>query len=158
MNSKLPVAMAFTVLLSTYVVRVQVMWRQALITAAIVIAVGMTHHSELTALEIGTRRVGEVLLGCLWALGFPGSCLSFDRCRKQLHRWPTQAAARASLRSCEKIIHKSCPPPPQEKQTPLGQFLSIRPVTFLRMILCVTKRFPPPPPSHSSPPLCIPRT
>ena len=69
MNSKLPVAMAFTVLLSTYVARVQVMWRRALITAAIVIAVGMTHHSELTALEIGTRRVGEVLLGCFVGFG-----------------------------------------------------------------------------------------
>ena len=61
---KLPLALAVTVLLSTYVVRVQVMWRQAPITAAIVIAAGMTHNSELTALEIGARRVGEVLLGC----------------------------------------------------------------------------------------------
>jgi uncharacterized membrane protein YccC len=65
---KLPLALAVTVLLSTYVVRVQVMWRQAPITAAIVIAAGMTHHSELTALEIGVRRVGEVLLGCLMGL------------------------------------------------------------------------------------------
>jgi uncharacterized membrane protein YccC len=65
---KLPPALAITVLLSTYVVRVQVMWRQAPITAAIVIAAGMTHHSELTALEIGVRRVGEVLLGCLTGL------------------------------------------------------------------------------------------
>ena len=65
---KLPLALAVTVLLSTYVVRVQVMWRQAPITAAIVIAAGMTHHSELTALEIGARRVGEVLLGCVMGL------------------------------------------------------------------------------------------
>ena len=65
---KLPLALAVTVLLSTYVVRVQVMWRQAPITAAIVIAAGMTHHSELTALEIGVRRVGEVLLGCVMGL------------------------------------------------------------------------------------------
>ena len=65
---KLPLALAVTVLLSTYVVRVQVMWRQAPITAAIVIAAGMTHHSELTALEIGARRVGEVLLGCVTGL------------------------------------------------------------------------------------------
>jgi uncharacterized membrane protein YccC len=62
---KLPLAMAVTVLLSTYVVRVQVMWRQAPITAAIVIAAGMSHSSKLTALEIGVRRVGEVLLGCV---------------------------------------------------------------------------------------------
>ncbi len=65
---KLPLALAVTVLLSTYVVRVQVMWRQAPITAAIVIAAGMTHQSEITALEIGVRRVGEVLLGCVVGL------------------------------------------------------------------------------------------
>ncbi len=65
---KLPVALAITVLLSTYVVRVQLMWRQAPITAAIVIAAAMTHHSELSALEIGVRRVGEVLLGCFVGL------------------------------------------------------------------------------------------
>jgi uncharacterized membrane protein YccC len=65
---ELPLALAVTVLLSTYVVRVQVMWRQAPITAAIVIAAGMSHHSDLTALEIGLRRVGEVLLGCLVGL------------------------------------------------------------------------------------------
>ncbi|HKF02597.1 MAG TPA: FUSC family protein [Candidatus Sulfotelmatobacter sp.] len=62
---KLPLALAVTVLLSTYVVRVQVMWRQAPITAAVVIAAGMTHSSKLTAVEIGVRRVGEVLLGCV---------------------------------------------------------------------------------------------
>jgi len=28
----------------------------------------MTHHSELTAAEIGVRRVGEVLLGCMTGL------------------------------------------------------------------------------------------
>ena len=61
---KLPLALAVTVLLSMYVVRVQVMWRQAPITAAIVIAAGITHHSEMTALEVGGRRVGEVLFGC----------------------------------------------------------------------------------------------
>jgi uncharacterized membrane protein YccC len=65
---KLPFALAATVLLSSYVVRVQVMWRQAPITAAIVIAAGMTHHSDLTAFEIGARRVGEVLLGCVMGL------------------------------------------------------------------------------------------
>jgi uncharacterized membrane protein YccC len=62
---KLPLALAVTVLLSTYVVRVQVMWRQAPITAAVVIAAGMTHSSKFTAVEIGVRRVGEVLLGCV---------------------------------------------------------------------------------------------
>jgi uncharacterized membrane protein YccC len=62
---KLPLGLAVTVLLSTYVVRVQVMWRQAPITAALIIASGLTHQSELTAIEIGLRRVGEVLLGCV---------------------------------------------------------------------------------------------
>jgi uncharacterized membrane protein YccC len=62
---KLPLAMAITVLLSSYVVRVQVMWRQAPITAAVVIAAGMADSSKLAALEIGVRRVGEVLLGCV---------------------------------------------------------------------------------------------
>jgi uncharacterized membrane protein YccC len=61
---KLPLALAVAVLVSTYVVRVQVMWRQAPITAALIIAAGLMHHSELTALEVGLRRVGEVLLGC----------------------------------------------------------------------------------------------
>ena len=32
------------------------------------VGAGMTHHSELTALEIGVRRVGEVLLGCFTGL------------------------------------------------------------------------------------------
>jgi len=45
-----------------------VMWRQAPITAAIVIAAGLTHRSELTAVEFGLRRVGEVLLGCVVGL------------------------------------------------------------------------------------------
>ena len=65
----LPVALAVTVLLSTYFVRVQVMWRQAPITAAIVIASGWMHRSELNAVEIGGRRVGEVMLGCVVGVG-----------------------------------------------------------------------------------------
>lgn len=71
---KLPFAMALTVLLSSYVVRVPTMWRQAPITAAIVIAGGIQHHDKLTGIEQGLRRVGEVLLGCVvgivvaWAL------------------------------------------------------------------------------------------
>jgi len=54
---------AVTVFLSTDFVRVQVMWRQAPITAAIAIAATWTHHSELRAMEIGLRRIGEVILG-----------------------------------------------------------------------------------------------
>lgn len=40
------------------------MWRQAPITAALVIASGLAQHSGLTGIEAGARRVGEVLLGC----------------------------------------------------------------------------------------------
>jgi uncharacterized membrane protein YccC len=57
--------MAVTVLLSSYVVRVPTMWRQAPITAAIVIAGSLQHHDKLTGIEHGLRRVGEVLLGCV---------------------------------------------------------------------------------------------
>ena len=65
---KLPLALSVTVLLTTYVVRIQTMWRQAPITAALIIAAGLVHHSELTAVEVGLRRVGEVMLGCVVGL------------------------------------------------------------------------------------------
>ena len=62
---KLPLAMAVAVLVSTYVVREQVMFRQAPITAAIVIAAGLEKNSKLTGVELGVLRVGEVLIGCI---------------------------------------------------------------------------------------------
>lgn len=71
---QLPFAMALTVFLSTYFVRIPTMWRQAPITAAIVIAGGLQHHVKITAVEIGLTRALEVLFGCLvgiavaWAL------------------------------------------------------------------------------------------
>jgi uncharacterized membrane protein YccC len=65
---KLPLALAVTVLISSYVVHVQTMWRQAPITAAIVIAAGLTHHSKLTGIEHGLHKVAEVLYGCLVGL------------------------------------------------------------------------------------------
>ena len=65
---KLPLALSATVLLSSYVVRIPAMWRQAPITAAIIIAAGLTHHSKLSGVEIGLRRVGEVMLGCVMGL------------------------------------------------------------------------------------------
>jgi uncharacterized membrane protein YccC len=61
---QLPFAMAVTVILSSYVVRIPAMWRQAPITAAIVIAGGLQHHQKWTAMEQGLHRVGEVLFGC----------------------------------------------------------------------------------------------
>jgi uncharacterized membrane protein YccC len=57
--------MAVTVLLSSYVIRIPAMWRQAPITAAIVIAGGLQHHDKLTGMEQGLHRVAEVLLGCV---------------------------------------------------------------------------------------------
>jgi uncharacterized membrane protein YccC len=65
---KLSFALAATVLLSSYVVRVPTMWRQAPITAAIVIAGGLEHHSKLSGMEEGLHRVAEVLLGCVVGL------------------------------------------------------------------------------------------
>ena len=60
----LPLAMAVTVLLSSYVVRIQTMWRQAPISAAFIIAAGFEYHSRKHGLIAGTARMGEVLFGC----------------------------------------------------------------------------------------------
>ena len=71
---KLPLVLAITVLISSYVIRIQTMWRQAPITAAIVIAAGLTHQSTLSGIEHGLHKVAEVIFGCLigllvsWAL------------------------------------------------------------------------------------------
>jgi uncharacterized membrane protein YccC len=65
---KLPLALSATVLLTSYVLRIQTMWRQAPITAALIIAAGLVHHSRLTAVEVGLQRVGEVMLGCIIGL------------------------------------------------------------------------------------------
>ncbi len=65
---KLPLALSVTALVSSYIVRVPVMWRQAPITAALVVASGIEHHSREVSIEIGLRRVGEVLFGCLVGL------------------------------------------------------------------------------------------
>jgi uncharacterized membrane protein YccC len=64
----LPVGMAVTVLVSSYVVRIPTMWRQAPITAAFTIAAGLEHHSKLHGLQAGVGRVTEVLFGCI--IGF----------------------------------------------------------------------------------------
>ena len=64
----LPLALSVTVLLSAFVVRVQVMWRQAPITAAIVIAAALSSHSTLSAIEHGLHKVAEVLFGCFVGL------------------------------------------------------------------------------------------
>jgi uncharacterized membrane protein YccC len=66
---KLPFALAITVLLSSYIVRIPVMWRQAPITAVIVIAGSLSEHSKIVGAEVGLRRVIEVVFGCVIALG-----------------------------------------------------------------------------------------
>jgi uncharacterized membrane protein YccC len=65
---KLPLALAVTVLVSSYLIHIQTMWRQAPITAAIVIAAGLTHHSKLSGVEHGLHKVAEVLFGCVTGL------------------------------------------------------------------------------------------
>ncbi len=64
----LPLAMAVTVLVSAYIVRIQTMWRQAPITAAFVISAGLEYHSRRHGLEAGVRRMSEVLFGCVVGL------------------------------------------------------------------------------------------
>jgi len=61
----LPLAMAVTVLLASYVVRIQTMWRQAPISAAFVIAASLEHQSRRGGLVAGATRMGEVLFGCI---------------------------------------------------------------------------------------------
>jgi len=64
----LPLAMAVTVLVSSYVIRVQTMWRQAPISAAFVIAAGLEYHSRKHGLIAGVGRMNEVLFGCVVGL------------------------------------------------------------------------------------------
>ena len=64
----IPFALAITVLISSYVVRIKTMWRQAPITAAIVIAAGISRSSTLGGLQHGLHKVAEVLFGCLVGL------------------------------------------------------------------------------------------
>ena len=73
---KLPLALAVTVLISSYVIHIPTMWRQAPITAAIVIAAGLTAHSEMSAVEHGLHKVAEVLFGC-----FVGVLVSWSMAR-----------------------------------------------------------------------------
>jgi uncharacterized membrane protein YccC len=65
---KLPLALAVTVLVSSYVIHIPTMWRQAPITAAFVISAGIEHHSRLKGLQAGVFRMSEVLFGCVVGL------------------------------------------------------------------------------------------
>ena len=61
-------ALAAAVLVSSYVVKIKTMWRQAPITAAIVIASGITSQSFGHGVTQGLHKVAEVLFGCLVGL------------------------------------------------------------------------------------------
>jgi len=64
----IPFALALTVLVSSYVIRVKTMWRQAPITAAIVIAAGISQGSKVAGIESGLHKVAEVIFGCVVGL------------------------------------------------------------------------------------------
>lgn len=61
----LPLALAATVLVSSYVVRVKTMWRQAPITAAVVIASALVNDSSVVGTMEGLHKVAGVFFGCL---------------------------------------------------------------------------------------------
>jgi uncharacterized membrane protein YccC len=65
---ELPLAMAVTVLVSSYVVRIPTMWRQAPISAAFVISAAFQHHSRIPGIQAGAGRMAEVLFGCVVGL------------------------------------------------------------------------------------------
>ncbi len=88
-----PVALAVTVLISSYLVRVKTMWRQAPITAAIVIAASIASASTRVGLFRGLHRVGEVIFGSL-----VGILVSWLTSKLWLVRRPEQRAS-AGVRS-----------------------------------------------------------
>ncbi len=61
----LPAALAATVLVSSYVVRIKTMWRQAPITAAVVIASAAMNDSSTLGIVQGLHKVAEVVFGCV---------------------------------------------------------------------------------------------
>jgi len=61
----LPLALASTVIVSSYVVRIKTMWRQAPITAAVVIAAAVVNGSPAAGVVQGLHKVAEVVFGCL---------------------------------------------------------------------------------------------
>ena len=60
-----PFALAVTVLISTYVVRIKTMWRQAPLTTVVIIAAGLSQGSALAGIEKGLHKVAEVIFGCV---------------------------------------------------------------------------------------------
>jgi hypothetical protein len=64
-NWTLPLALSAAVLVSSYVVRIKTMWRQAPITAAVVIAAAITSESPAVGIRQGLHKVAEVVFGCV---------------------------------------------------------------------------------------------
>ena len=85
-----PVALAVTVLVSSYLVRVKTMWRQAPITAAVVIAAGLVGGSAKVGVGRGLHKVAEVLFGCV-----VGILVSLVMSKVWLVRPPDQRGASA---------------------------------------------------------------
>lgn len=83
-----PLALAVAVLVATYLVRVKTMWRQAPITAAVVIAAGVADGSTLRGIEQGLHKVAEVVFGCV-----VGLAVSWTMSRVWLVRPPAERAA-----------------------------------------------------------------
>lgn len=64
----LPFALSTAVLVSTYLVRIKTMWRQAPITAAIIVATALNQDSALAGIERGMHKVAQVIFGCTVAI------------------------------------------------------------------------------------------
>ena len=59
----IPLAMATTVLVTSLFIRIKEWWLQAPITTALVIASALSDPTDITGMNIGFRRMEEVLLG-----------------------------------------------------------------------------------------------
>lgn len=86
----LPLALATTVLVSSYVVRIKTMWRQAPITAAVVIAAAAMNESPAIGIVHGLHKVAEVVFGCL-----VGMVVSLIMSKVWLIQPPTEEAGQA---------------------------------------------------------------
>jgi hypothetical protein len=64
----LPLALGATVMVSSHVVRIRTMWRQAPITAAVVIASAAMNDSSTLGIMQGLHKVAEVVFGCFVGL------------------------------------------------------------------------------------------
>ena len=64
----LPIALAVTVLISSFIIRIKTMWRQAPITAAIVIAAALMTDSAQSGMQRGLEKIVQVIFGCVVGL------------------------------------------------------------------------------------------